>query len=513
MERSEMSQSTIRYKIIKRAYVFVCAVAITSGSVLANERPNFILLMGDDHGWDEVAYNGHPHLKTPVLDKMAAQGLRLDRFYSAHPSCSPTRGSVMTGRHPNRYGTFAPNWSIRPEEISIARILGKAGYACGHFGKWHLGPVKAESPTNPGAMGFNQWLSHDNFFEINPTLSRNGGPPEKIHGESSQIIVDETIRFIKKAKEKKQPFFAVVWFGSPHEPYSGLAEDLALYDNLPAEYKERMVSLTSNETGRPVKRPMRDVLRERYAEITAMDRAIGRLRDYLKEQDLRQNTLVWYCGDNGVPSSGRITTPFRGQKGTMYEGGVRVPGIIEWPARIQKPRVSKVNSVTSDMLPTLCELAGQPLPNRPLDGISLTPLIDGEMRERPSPIFFWSFTTGRAFTSDSKPYIDLELQEGTTPLVKMMDGKYTRSFRNFHYPEISQRDFGGARTVLDNRYKLVVDAQSGKRSTIELFDLMNDPAEKHNLIESHKEIAKKMERQLRDWQQSVLESLTGADYQ
>jgi arylsulfatase A-like enzyme len=512
MERFEMNQSIIWHSTVKRTLLLVCAIAISCGSVLADERPNFILLMGDDHGWDEVAYNGHPHLKTPVLDTMAAEGLRLDRFYSGHPSCSPTRGSVMTGRHPNRYGTFAPNWSIRPNEISIAHILKRAGYACGHFGKWHLGPVKADSPTNPGAMGFDQWLSHDNFFEIDPTLSRNGGPPEKFHGESSKIIVDETIQFIKKAKEKKQPFFVVVWFGSPHEPYSGLAEDLALYDNLPAEYGKRMVKLTSNETGRPVERPMNEVLRERYAEITAMDRAIGSLRDYLKAEGLRQDTLLWYCGDNGVPSSGRITTPFRGQKGTMYEGGVRVPGIIEWPARILKPRVSSIISVTSDMLPTFCELAGQPLPNRPLDGISLKPLIDGEMQERRSPIFFWSFNTGRAFTRDSKPYTDLKLQEGTTPLVKMMADKYTRTFRNFHYPEISERDFGGARTVLDNRYKLVVDAQSGEKSTFELFDLTNDPAEKQNLIESHKQIAEKMKRQLRDWQQSVLKSLTGADY-
>ncbi|MCP4261045.1 MAG: sulfatase-like hydrolase/transferase [Planctomycetes bacterium] len=487
-------------------------VATSCRLEMADERPNIILLMGDDHGWDEVAYNGHPHLKTPVLDEMAAQGLRLDRFYSAHPSCSPTRGSVITGRHPNRYGTFAPNWSIRPDEISIAQILKKAGYACGHFGKWHLGPVKAESPTSPGAMGFDQWLSHDNFFEINPTLSRNGGTPEKFHGESSQIIIDETIQFIKKAKKKKQPFFTVVWFGSPHEPYSGLDDDLALYDNLPDEYKERVVTLTSNETGRPVKRPMNEVLRERYAEITAMDRAIGSLRNYLKAQNLRQNTLVWYCGDNGVPSSGRITTPFRGQKGTMYEGGVRVPGVIEWPDRIRKPRVSNVNSVTSDMFPTLCELAGQPLPDRPLDGISLIPLIDGKMLERPSPIFFWSFNTGRAFTSASKPYIDPILQEGTTPLVKMMAGKYTRSFRNLHYPEMSEQDFGGARTVLDNRYKLVVDAQSRNQSSVELFDLTNDPAEEQNLVESNKEIAENMGKQLRDWQKSVLESLTGADY-
>jgi len=426
---------------------------------------------------------------------------------------------LLTYSRQYHYGTTSKSvWYVctqlvdSPDEISIAQILKKAGYACGHFGKWHLGPVKAESPTNPGATGFDQWLSHDNFFEINPTLSRNGGPPEKFHGESSKIIIDETIRFINKAKEKNQPFFAVVWFGSPHEPYSGLADDLALYDNLPLEYKERVVTLTSNETGHPVKRHMKEVLRERYAEITAMDRAIGSLRDYLKSQNLRENTLVWYCGDNGVPSSGRITTPFRGQKGTMYEGGVRVPGLIEWPARIRKPRASNVNSVTSDMFPTLCELAGQPLPNRPLDGISLVPLIDGEMQMRPSPIFFWSFNTGRAFRGDSKPYIDLRLQEGTTPLIKMMAGKYTRTFRNFSLSGNFRTRLWRGSDGIGQSLQANLDAQSPNKSSIELFDLTNDPAEKQNLIKSHKKIAEKMEKQLRDWQQSVLESLTGADY-
>ena len=198
---------------INRALVDVigAVVMILSGishPVLADERPNFILLMGDDHGWDETGYNGHPYLKTPVLDEMAAQGLRLNRFYAAHPTCSPTRGSVLTGRHPNRYGTFTPNYSIRPEEVTIAHLLEDAGYRCGHFGKWHLGPVKSGSPTNPGAMGFHEWLSHDNFFEINPILSRNGGRPEQIKGESSEIIVDEAIRFIRSADRK--PFKVVV---------------------------------------------------------------------------------------------------------------------------------------------------------------------------------------------------------------------------------------------------------------------------------------------------------------
>src|SRR5690606_32164612 len=138
-----------------------------------------------DHGWEETGYNGNPYLKTPVLDEMASGGLRLDRFYAAHPSCSPTRASVLTGRHPNRCGTFAPGWSFRPEEVTVAHVLGKAGYVCGHFGKWHVGPVKADSPTSPGKMGFHHYLSHDNFFELNPPLSRDGGPPERYEGESS----------------------------------------------------------------------------------------------------------------------------------------------------------------------------------------------------------------------------------------------------------------------------------------------------------------------------------------
>ena len=250
------------------------------------DLPNIILLMGDDHGWEETGYNGHAHLHTPVLDEMAAQGLRLDRFYSASPVCSPTRASVITGRHPNRCGTFTPNWSIRPEEISVAQLLRDAGYVTAHFGKWHLGPVKAESPTSPGAMGFDEWLSHDNFFEIDPVLSRNGGPPQKFTGESSELLIAEAIRFIGQARERGRPSFTVVWYGSPHEPYQGLEKDLAHYTDLPDSYAEKRVALTSLETGKRVERPLRDVLQERYAEITAMDRSIGQLRQYLVSDGL-----------------------------------------------------------------------------------------------------------------------------------------------------------------------------------------------------------------------------------
>jgi arylsulfatase A-like enzyme len=501
-----------RLMTLRRAPIaLILTLLIVSFTAQLNAQPpNIILLMGDDHGWEETGYNGHPYLQTPVLDDMAANGLRLDHFYAAHPSCSPTRGSVLTGRHPVRYGTFTPNWSMRPEEITIGHLAKKAGYRTAHFGKWHVGPVKAGSPTNPGAMGFDQWLSHDNFFELNPHFSHNGAPPTQFAGESSEIVIQKTIDFINRPQQQTKPFLAVVWFGSPHEPYSGLEKDLALYDDLPKAYEERSVTLTSNETGQRVRRPLREVLRERYAEITAMDRAIGQLRNHLLKSGLRENTLLWYCGDNGTPSSGLAVSPFRGQKGQMYEGGIRVPGVIEWPAKIKQPRSSNVNTVTSDMLPTLCGLTGQDFPQRPLDGISLIPLLNNKMKSRPQPICFWSYNANREAKNGLKPYFETEQQEGTTPLVKLMNGKATRTFRNFHHPDISEEDFDGPRAIIDQQYKLVVSGTN--KDEKELFDLRADPAEKNNLAIALPQITQKLSQQLHTWQSSVLKSLTEADY-
>ncbi|MEK6261840.1 MAG: sulfatase-like hydrolase/transferase [Planctomycetota bacterium] len=500
--------------ITRKLFCFLFSLPVLLGSLSAAVAAphNIVLLMGDDHGWEETGYNGHPHVKTPVLDEIAATGLRFNHFYAAHPNCSPTRASFLTGRHPNRMGTFAPGWSLRPEEITIAQILRKAGYHCGHFGKWHVGPVKAGSPTNPGAMGFHEWVSHDNFFELNPSLSRNGGPPVVFQGESSEIIVQEAVQFIDRARKDGKPFFTVVWFGSPHEPYSGLPTDLALYDDLPAKYSKK-VSLTSNETGGPVTRPQGDVLRERYAEITAMDRAIGLLRKHLAAQGLRQDTLLFYCGDNGTSADAALGLPHRGVKGQVYEGGTLVPGLIEWPARIPQPRSTSVRASTCDLLPTLCALVGQPVPDRPLDGMDLTPVLDGKMTERPGPLFFWEYNTERLARSKPEPWIDPELQTGTTPLVKLMGGKATRDFTNYRHPAITDDDHLGPRAIVDDRFKLVIHEQKNGDAKRELFDLQADPAEKSNLIEQHPAVAEKLQTRLHEWQQSVLRSLTGADYE
>jgi arylsulfatase A-like enzyme len=494
-----------------RSLLLVVLIGFASPVTADATHPNIILMMGDDHGWEETGYNGHPHVKTPVLDAMAATGLKFDRFYAAHPSCSPTRASFLTGRHPNRMGTFAPGWSLRPEEITIAHLLAKAGYHCMHLGKWHVGAVKAGSPVNPGAMGFHEWLSHDNFFELDPPLSRNGGPPEVFKGESSEVLIREAIAGIGRARAAGKPVFQVIWFGSPHEPYSGLPQDLALYDDLPAKYP-KMVGLTSNETGGATRRPQGEVLRERYAEITAMDRAIGMLRKHLTETGLRDNTLLFYCGDNGTSPESALGFPHRGAKGEVYEGGTLVPGLIEWPARIPKPRSTRFRASTSDLLPTLAAITGQPLPDRPLDGVDLTAVINGAVSTRPGPLAFWEFDTRRLMSSQPKPYIDPALQQGTTPLVKRSGGKATRDFLNFHYPAITDADYLGPRAIIEGDHKLVIRERKQGEPGIELFDLKADPAEKTNLIVEKPELARQLQTDLRQWQESVLKSLTGADY-
>lgn len=193
----------------------------------------------------------------------------------------------------------------------------------------------------------------------------------------------------------------------------------------------------------------------------------------------------------------------------MYEGGIRVPGVIEWPARIRKPRVSKANAVTSDMLPTICAITGQPHPARPLDGIDIQSQFAGELSKRPSPIFFWSYQSRNA--SLETPYITSELQQGTTPLVKLMNGVPTRNFRNFHHPDLLATDYFGPRVMLDNEFKLVIHKYDA--SDVELFNLRDDPAEKKNLAKTNLDQVQQMKGTLRKWQKSVLTSLTGADYE
>ena len=414
-------------------------------------RPNIILCMTDDQGWGDVSYNGLKKIQTPNLDAMAAAGLRFDRFYSAHPSCSPTRASVMTGRHPNRSGVFWPGMPLRRQEITVANAVKTAGYTTGHFGKWHLSggapgmgrALPASDPLHPGHFGFDEWFTVSNWFDTDWTFSRNG-EPVKVPGDGSEAIVAEALKFIGKNTQANAPFLAVIWFGSPHIPLKPTAEDLKAAGGSPY-----------------------------YGEMLGVDRAMGTLRAGLRQLGIADNTMLWFNSDNGAwiddkaaPDTYGSNGTLRGCKGQLWEGGIRVPGIIEWPARIQQPAATSVPVVTSDIYPTLVDLLHLTVPNQnlPLDGISLLPLIDGPMKDRPKPIGFW------------------------------------------HHGETSLADGPAAWT--DNRYKL----HKLPGNKYELYDIPADPAEKSDIAAGHPKIVSRMKAELEAWQQSVLRSNHGEDY-
>ncbi|HLR32163.1 MAG TPA: sulfatase-like hydrolase/transferase, partial [Fodinibius sp.] len=203
----------------------------SAGGAMSSFKPNIIFFMTDDQGYGDVGYQGHPDLKTPNIDEMARNGLRLDRFY-ASPVCSPTRASVLTGRHPNRSGTFSWGHALRPQEQTVINHLSQAGYQTGFFGKWHLGSIRAEGATSPGAHGFDEWVAAANFYENDPWMSRNGEPVQ-LQGESSLVTVDLALDFIEEAAGKEAPFITFIWAGSPHLPHEARPELQKLYPDQP----------------------------------------------------------------------------------------------------------------------------------------------------------------------------------------------------------------------------------------------------------------------------------------
>lgn len=471
---------------MKLSTCLALTILLTSGLVsLAADalHPNVLLVMADDQGWGDVAYNGHPTLKTPNLDAMAAAGLKFDRFYAAAPVCSPTRGSVMTGRTPNRFGCFSWGHTLRPQEVTVAEALKSAGYATGHFGKWHLGSIQKASPVNPGASGFDRWLSAYNFYDNDPILSREG-TATPLKGESSQVAADAAIEFMREQSARQQPFLAVVWFGSPHNPHKAADEDASLYQS---EGKKA------------------DFL----GEITGLDRAVGRLRAALREMKIERDTLVWYTSDNGgLPGLG--ATGGRAAKGAIYEGGLRVPAIIEWPGRIA-PRTTNVPACSVDIFPTLLEVAGvREATPHPLDGVSLVPLIGGQMTSRKKPLGFWNHPTGGIGTPHDKWARELlaAQQSGDEIGDKSRLNLDAADIKRQH-PEDS---FPGHAAWNSWPWKLHrIQSKSGSVK-VELYNLADDPLEATDLAQQQPERARQLQTELETWLASVARSLNGKDY-
>ncbi len=463
----------------------------------AAAAPNIILCMADDQGWGDVGYYNKSIAKTPVLDAMAASSLRFDRFYAAAPVCSPTRGSVLTGRHPNRFACFEWGHSLRPEEVTIAEALKTAGYATGHFGKWHLGSVNARSDVSPGASGFDTWFSSPNFYDLNPLMSENGRVVQT-QGEGSEVTAAAAIKFIQSCAKKKQPFLAVVWFGSPHNPHAALEKDRQLYADQPL------------------------AVQNYYGEITALDRSVGMLREELRRLKIADDTLFWYTSDNGPQGPARRNRPgssggLRDRKNTLYEGGIRVPAIIEWPAKISKPRTTSIPCNTVDIYPTLLDIVGVRVDGQPqpLDGVSLAPLLAGKMKQRPKPMGFWAnFSRGQGVRSHALLEILAESQAAGKDDLPLMNDAANRESRAVGQLQVfAQQGLVGQAAWIDGDFKLHRrrQAKTGK-VTYELYDLHTDPAEANNIAGQMPKRVEAMKKGLEAWQRSVIRSVDGQDY-
>ena len=472
---------------MNRLFILLFIALAALARPLADERPNFILCMADDQGWGDTGYNGHPLLKTPVMDEMARTGLRFDRFYAAAAVCSPTRGSVMTGRHPNRFGCFAWGHTLRPQEITIAEALKKAGYTTGHFGKWHIGSVRADGMASPGNSGFDEWFSSPNFYENNPLFSHNGKVIET-KGESSDVTAGLAMDWIGKVAKGKKPFLAVVWFGNPHSPHVAVDKFKKMYSEQP------------------------EGVAHFFGEITAMDAALGKMRSGLRKLGIADNTVFWYCSDNGSLPKGS-SGGLRARKGSLYEGGIRVPAVLEWPARVKANRITDINANTSDIYPTLLELADVALPkNQPrLDGISLAPLLRGQKQVRKQPMGFWTYHN-RGYGRHARRMLEALRQE-------QLDGNQQPAAPEGQIGHFHPADnLPGHSAWIEGDYKLhrIPVKKNATQFNYELYHLVNDPKESNNLLNEDKSrLAKRFGRMKADlvtWQQSVINSLNGRDY-
>jgi arylsulfatase A len=365
---------------MKLTFTFVFALLFACPTFGA-ERTNFIVVLADDLGYGDLHCFGSKEIQSPNLDKFASEGLRLTSCYAGHPNCSPSRTALMTGRTPTRVGVR--NWipedspmHLRNSEITIAKLLKQAGYATCHVGKWHLnGAFNKPTQPQPGDHGFDHWFSTQNnavpSHRAPNNFVRNGQAVGTLDGYSSQAVVAEALRWLKSEREAAKPFFLYVCFHEPHEPIATAAEYAKLYPSADATYSAH------------------------HGNITQMDDSFGRLMRGLDELQLRDNTLVMFTSDNGPAITPRhphgSAGPLRNKKGSVYEGGIRVPGIVRWPGKVQPGSVSDEPVCGVDLLPTVCAVAGIAAPtDRKLDGTSVLPVFQGGTARRETPLY-WHF--------------------------------------------------------------------------------------------------------------------------
>lgn len=417
--------------------------------------PNIVIFLTDDMGYGDAACYGHPEIKTPHLDKLASQGVRLTNCHSADSVCSPSRSSILTGRTPYRNGVW--RWipgghkvHLRESEVTIAELLKERGYETCHVGKWHLnGKFNSEQQPQPDDHGYDWWFATQNNASPthkNPTnFVRNGKPVGKLEGFSAPLVAQEAIDWMRNERDKSKPFFITVWTHEPHLPIESDPKFMALYKHL-------------ENPG----------FRQHHGNITQLDHALGMVLAELDKQKLADNTFVVFTSDNGPEGSGKgsknlnsqgnrtrgSTGGLRGRKRDTYEGGIRVPGVIRWPGEIKAGSTDDTPVYGCDFFPTICAMLDIPLPDdRVIDGASLVPMFDGKPVKRTQPMY------------------------------------WRNHFRDMRI------------AILDGDWKII---GSDDRTKFELYNIKEDRAETKNVAADHPERFERMKQQLIAHDKSVL---------
>lgn len=437
----------------------------------ADDRPNIVVILCDDLGYSDLECYGHPHIRTPNLNTLAAGGIRFTDFYSAAPVCSPSRVGLLTGRSPNRAGVYdwiPPARSARPDareqvhmradEVTVSQLLHDAGYATCMAGKWHCNSeFNNEKQPQPGDFGFDHWLGTQNNAapsHENPTnYVRNGEPIGKVEGYSCQIAVDEAITWLKDTADGSKPFFVFLPFHEPHEP-------VASPPGLVQQY--RSVAKTEDEA-------------QYFANVANVDAAVGKFVTALDELKLRDNTLIVFTSDNGPETLNRYRsanrsygrpTPLRGMKLHTHDAGFRVAGIMNWQGTI-KPGQTISEPVSSlDFLPTFCQLGKAEIPSdQQLDGSIFLPALEGKPVERSKPLV-WAY-----FNAINEARV--AMRDGRWKVLARLSGPDIRKMQN----------------ITTETLPIVRDA---KLTDFEIYDIASDISEQTNLLASKPDLAKKL---------------------
>ncbi len=430
-----------KFRLIRTIIWLAASLLCLGTTILEAAKPNVVIVLADDQGWGDLSIHGNTNIETPHIDSLAADGALFERFFVC-PVCSPTRAEFLTARYHPRGGVFSTSTGgerLDLDEKTIAQTFKAAGYATGAFGKWHNG---MQYPYHPNARGFDEYYGFcsghwGHYFD--PILEHNG---QTVRGKG--FIIDDftnhALAFIEE--HKQQPFFCYLPCCTPHSPMQ-----------VPDEFYEKFADKNLEKRHRDLKKEDVPTTRAALAMSANIDWNVGRLLKKLDDLKLAENTIVIYFSDNG-PNSWRWNGGMKGRKGSTDEGGVRVPFLIRWPNHI--PKGTKIPEIAGaiDIFPTLADLAGIPIQSdKPLDGISLKPLLLGEAKDWPDRIIFSHWN--RRVSARTQKY------------------------------------------RLDDRG--------------ELFDMNQDPEQRSNVAAKHPEVTERLTAAMKNWKRDVLSELSRED--